>query len=109
MIFHAGQKIVCIDARGTNSCGRQELIEQRIYTVVWCGALSPAIFTYMRSRGLLWCAPSYVRLFEFQRPVIVQLGEELPFSAERFRPVVSRRTDISIFTEMLDRTRELVR
>ena len=107
-MFYTGQKVVCIDARGTNSANVPELVEQQIYTVLWCGELPNTLFNWLYRLGLVWHSPCYLRLHEIRRPFIAEVAQELPFCAARFRPVVTRRTDISIFTEMLDRTRELV-
>ena len=42
----------------------------------------------------------FIRLFEIINPSSHEFGE-CAFNSQRFRPVVERKTDISIFTDML--------
>lgn len=79
--FHVGQKVVCVDAHGADN-----VIENGIYTIA----------------GLVFSGLG------------VTLGEAFPnvgdvgFKACRFRPVVTRKTDIFIFRAMLNTTPETV-
>jgi hypothetical protein len=86
MMFNIGQKVVCVDDGGT------VLVERgRIYTVHGIGA-SPKL-----GLAMLW-------LDEV-------LGADIELAgmyARRFRPIVERKTDISIFTKMLIDKREFV-
>lgn len=95
-MFRVGQKVVCVDsklpthARNRNMDG---LTEGAIYTIratdVWC-----------------WVNDRYdgVYLVEIVRAVVpgCEHEPEVPFWKHRFRPVVERKTDISIFTAMLN-------
>lgn len=86
-MFRVGQKVVCIDAKRTNSRNYPELVEGNVYTVAWVGVYYQAL-----------C----VRLCEVRRA-----ANNKPFYAKRFRPAVDRPTDISVFTNLI-RSRELV-
>lgn len=81
--FYVGQKVVCVDATNADA-----LTQGAIYTIKYLG-FWPA------QSGLdgeiVSCG---VGLFEAES---VGLG----FDARRFKPVVERKTDISIFTDML--------
>jgi len=83
MTFRIGQKVVCVDAVGS------ELIFGGVYTI------KKVIANLSRWRGVVgnWTA---VQLYE--------TAAESPyvgFCSERFKPVDERQTDISIFREML--------
>lgn len=86
MTFRVGQKVVCVDAAGA-SPGR--LVLNEIYTVKgvarcpgnWRGKPGPWISLTLYETEAAECFNG--------------------FCAQRFRPVVSRPTDISIFTKML--------
>lgn len=95
MNFHVGQKVVCIDAGQTNRIGFQELEKGRVYTVRWVGVdenMNPL-------RPELNVTLIRIRLVEVARLSAPDM--DVPFSSYRFRPVIERKTDISIFTEML--------
>jgi hypothetical protein len=95
MAFHIGQKVVCIDADPTfiNQHGNLDmdgLTKGCVYTI---RAIGEAPF---------WGGTS-IWLEEIHRsiePLWMQLGE-MPYDVRRFRPVVEKKTDISIFTAML--------
>lgn len=105
MTFHVGQKVVCVDddetryrvfaAAGLHFDGNLNGLKKgAVYTVRAVGHYAPY-------PGLLclW-------LVEIERPIIhlIQIVHgEAPYVAARFRPVVERKTDISIFVAMLDR------
>ena len=83
MTFRIGQKVVCVDAIGS------ELIFGGVYTI------QQVIRNLSRWRGVVgnWSA---VQLYE--------AAAESPyvgFCSERFKPFDERPTDISIFKEML--------
>ena len=87
MTFRAGQKVICIDADGAYM-----LTLNGVYTVNkvsysrlqrWRGVVSDG--------QALW-------LYE-AKPEVGYIG----FAAERFRPLVDRPTDISIFTSCRER------
>jgi hypothetical protein len=92
--WHVGMKVVCVDAStrnydpprfrslGTDLSGIEE---GRIYTV-------REILDFYGMVG--------VRLQGIIRP-LSRLGLEVPYAAARFRPVQTRKTDISVFEAML--------
>lgn len=91
-MFVVGQKVVCIDnvpraaPPWINYIGGMDgLTKGRIYTV--------------REVGLISFIDGYspcIRVAEIVRPT-----DDGPYLACRFRPVVERKTDISVFTRML--------
>ncbi len=96
--FQVGQKVVCVDDRYgaysaylTGACmgqGQVNLYVKRgaIYTIREIGCVHR-------------CAPSLLCV----RVVEIKLDEEdSPLAAARFRPVVERKTDISVFQHLLD-------
>jgi hypothetical protein len=94
--FRVGQKVVCVDDK--NLPGRRPWRpEDRIRV--------NAIYT-VRDVLVFGGEPS-LRLVEHTRPNTWLSGPcpDLPYLARRFRPVVERKTDISIFTEILNGTR----
>jgi hypothetical protein len=102
--WHAGMKVVCVDAADTNNCGEVELTLGRIYTLRWVGSRSDWFGDYIG-----------VRLVEVVRKPALFIDEmhfahhgEMPFRASRFRPLVKRAADISVFTAMLDGQRQQV-
>lgn len=94
MTFYVGQKVVCINDRNTDAENSvQWLREGNIYTLRWVGP-----------HTLYGETHACVRLVGIHRGVDAWRphdpnGYDMPFKAARFRPV----TDISIFTEILDR------
>jgi hypothetical protein len=86
MTFRVGQKVVCVDAR---DCRAKELVKGNIYVVRDAG---PEPFI----SGKYWVLLEGV--FNEYDP---RFGGELGYRSSRFRPVVERKTDISIFTEIL--------
>lgn len=97
--FHVGQKVVCIDAKKYNFPDEVyledhfEIEEGKVYTVRSVG------FDEFRKQDVI------VRLFEIYREPGGDETEESGFLARRFRPVVTRKTDISIFTDILNTQR----
>lgn len=98
MTFRVGQKVVCVDARPTNIFGLSVLESGRVYTVRWVG-----LWGYAARRPNQLC----IRLEEIDRgedpgaPHMIEIFD-MPFRATRFRPVVEKKTDISVFTAMLN-------
>lgn len=90
MAFRVGQKVVCVDD-GPSILGRLTgLVTGAVYTVTAVGLTHP---------------------IDAQRLPCIEIAErDSPnaFWAHRFRPIVERKTDISIFTAMLDKTPERV-
>lgn len=88
MAFRVGQKVECINDK-PDRWGRAVLVQKgEVYTVA-------AVFDWFGLPGLL--------LEE------VKTKEAPGWHALRFRPVVERKTDISIFTAMLTPSKEHVR
>lgn len=88
MTFHVGQKVVCVEA-ATGSCEcRHEPDKNNICTVA---------NVYMHHMGLV------LELEEFPAPKCQHFDPG--WLAESFRPIVERKTDISVFTEMLTDTK----
>lgn len=89
MTFRVGQKVVCIrsDFKWKRTVPPNLPIKGRVYTV----------------RDILptdeWGPPA-LRLIELINP-IATFAYEPCFSFTRFRPIVSRKTSIEIFTRML--------
>lgn len=92
MTFYVGQKVVCVDVGYSETTGHpaRSLKIGVVYTVAW---------TYTSRRG---------------NPGVI-LAEVKPasdrargFLASRFRPVVERKTDISVFKAMLNPAPDLV-
>lgn len=82
-MFRVGQKVVCVDAEtwdGGHFDAEQPLVVGRVYTVASVGR------THFGDHGIS-LVENRRRIFPF-------------FGARRFRPVVERKTDISIFHEI---------
>lgn len=80
MSFHVGQKVCCVDVEGNPF-----LALNAIYTIrgIWDHP-----FPKSGKQGV-WLAE------------VMQGNRDDPFYASRFRPIVSRKTDIAIFKRML--------
>lgn len=99
MTFKVRQKVVCINAKGgfINLCGEvidsHELTEGAVYTIRSIGMFDSVLAVRLKEIVRRKLALGY-------KP---QPGNnwDQPFRASRFRPLVERKTDISIFTEML--------
>lgn len=94
MTFHVGQKVVCVDAGDINGFGCRWMDDDAptvgsVYTVtsIHADCTGDTVF----------------HLVEIPRGPIArrQWGESAGYNVVRFRPVVERKTDISIFTAML--------
>lgn len=85
MAFRVGQKVVCVRAAGNHM-----LSEGQVYTV-------SGIATHRDGRPSVFLAE-----------VVHDWTPHIPFYADRFRHIVEKKTDISIFTAMLDKTPERV-
>lgn len=95
MNFRIGQKVVCIKkSRDTPPVGEVQPCVGGIYTV----------------RGIVdwggeWGVGLYLQEIH-NSPINTNAGVvERTFSVRRFRPAVERKTDISIFTKMLNTTK----
>lgn len=92
-MFFVGQKVVCVDAKSPSLQNYNRsvnlLVERQVYTVAWGGA-DP------------FFGVSIVQIVEL--PVENQFGRQIYYQAKRFRPLTERKTDISVFIEMLDKS-----
>jgi len=94
-MFRVGQKVVCVDASKRGTLGsvnydRPQLTKGAVYTI----------------RELDGCDGYHaVRLVEIVEPILdiwIDRGPSEPaWYSGRFRPIVERKTDISIFKAML--------
>lgn len=94
MTFRVGQKVVCVDASGGPGrwIGDEALERDSIYTI-------HSLFIHPKGS-------TCVRLVEVKRSIdcVIEHGHD-GYGAWRFRPVVERQTDISVFTEILRTTK----
>lgn len=79
MTFHVGQKVVCVDAV-------HQLVNGGIYTISFVGS------------GRLGAMCDVAEIAGVFPP--------LAFFQRRFRPIVEKKTDISIFTAMLNPSKQ---
>jgi len=105
-MFRVGQKVVCIETWSLNGTGYGDEIgpiEGKIYTIRSIGV---GFNSHYPDR-------LQVRLVEISNESRLYGGDrakyEPAFGAYRFRPVVERKTDISIFKAMLTPKRSNVR
>ena len=91
-MFRVGQKVVCVNAEGMKYGPRKwaRLTTGQIYTV-------RALVDGMDEDGRLWPA---LLLQEISNPIAPR-GVEYNYASCRFRPIVERKTDISVFKAML--------
>jgi hypothetical protein len=90
MTFHVGQKVVCISNTRAGGYGWEILPD--------IGAVYTIRSIEYRDRG------GWLRLVEIVNRSALYMGygySEGQFHASNFRPAVTRKTDISIFTKML--------
>jgi len=88
MAFQVGQKVVCIAECEVTRYMETPPVVGSVYTIREIG----------EHEGIAW-----VRLVEIVNKPMQYWGifAEKPWEADCFRPLVDRKTDISIFTEML--------
>jgi hypothetical protein len=95
-MFHVGQKVVCVDDSGnwTNGFYYEIPVKGRIYTI-----------RDIDTRCVVFFGKAAIRVEEIILPIENTLvGEWEPgYSPDRFRPVIERKTDISVFTRILDK------
>jgi hypothetical protein len=96
MAFRVGQKVVCVNAGDIDGVPQangfwdegEEIVEGQVYTI--------------HSTFLHACGERLVRLVEVRRtPFSISCHGHDGYAAERFRPVVDRKTDISFAHEIL--------
>lgn len=96
MTFHVGQKVVCVNPWHTDSLGKQELIENAIYTIRWIGD-----WEYLPFSARSLC----LRLYEVHRGqdewCSAPQAFDIPFCVSRFRPLTERPNDGEAFVRKL--------
>jgi hypothetical protein len=97
MNFRVGQKVVCVDDASRSF---------RIIDPNFQRASLGCIYTVSASQVDPWSGVAALMLAEL--PTHSASGIETWHQAKRFRPLVERKTDISVFTKMLTDTREPV-
>ena len=95
-MFHVGQKVVCID----DDWAIQEYQRQWVPNVPAKGA----VYTISEITNLPQDYGCSLRLVELPNP-IPPWDDIARFSVTRFRPVVERKTDITVFEEILRNTK----
>lgn len=100
--FHVGQKVVCVDGEFNGYFHDVSIlpVEGCVYTI-----RSIELMTALTGEQ-----SPIIRLVEVVNAIMPwEIGDaEIGFVPRRFRPVVERKTDISIFTAMLNKTPEQV-
>lgn len=97
-MFRVGQKVVCVD----DAIHDEWKAPGFVYVGGLDGLKKGEIYTVRAVEfDSIEVAESLV-LEEIVRPTLYTLDRD-GFRASRFRPVVERKTDISIFTDILDR------
>ena len=96
MSFHVGQKVICVNNEpheGRPWVPGEEVVVGQIYTI---------------RRVHFWRDHPVVWLEEVRRAIgsVAKWGPDCGYGQFRFRPAVERKTDISIFTQILDGVRD---
>ena len=93
-MFHVGQKVVCVDGQRRQRGKGDEVLPVygRVYTIRDMVSFSP------------YDTPG-IQLCEIRNTIrhYLQGMHECTFNPNRFRAAVDKKTDISIFTKMLNR------
>lgn len=84
-MFYVGQKVVCVDGKPRN--------------YPHCAVRAGAVYTVSKIMHSIYGDSLHVAEVD---------GDYWGFYADRFRPVVERKTDISIFTAMLNPSKQRV-
>lgn len=100
MTFRIGQKVVCVDDSGGNyspwpisiDSTVDGLTKNRVYHIRRVGKYRGAKVVWLAEINRGRCS---------NHPRAGEVG----FARERFRPLIERKTDISIFTEILHNTK----
>lgn len=97
MTFRRKQRVVCINAKGgwRNLLGEEvdtgELVEGAIYTIRWVGRHNRRASVRLEEMIRGFTVPPNVRKTE-------NMGEDVPWAASRFRPLVATETKTSFTT-----------
>jgi hypothetical protein len=91
MTFRVGEQVVCVDASPTSYGGRRDLHDGAVYTIRKNGRLSDCRWHRPAPDGpAVW-------LCEFARTPCPETGiADLPFRADRFRPLIERKTETGV-------------
>lgn len=102
--FRVGQPVVCIDdMTNTTNTKLPEITAGQVYVIRRIGRINVPEIDFCDVEDSLWLE-GIDRFITLSVHVTVDLG----FRMSRFRPVVERKTDISIFTNMLHTQRTRV-
>lgn len=101
--FTVGQKVVCIDAlTNSRTIKLPELEEGGVYTIRKIGVQEiPGVFEPELS---VWLEGVAREVFSSKDLSII--CDDFGFRPSRFRPVINRKTDISVFKAMLKPSKE---
>jgi len=101
-MFHVGQKVVCVNDVWVRIWDDVEcpLVKGEVYTIAGFSAPDKSIGPDRIIRMI-----SGVILQEVSNPT-AKRGEDCGFCPTRFRPLVEKKTDITVFTEMLRPVKE---
>jgi hypothetical protein len=97
--FRVGQKVVCVDVSGLFETLRGEFVDSvdltkgAVYTIRWLGIFEGQPVVRLREITERTVPSGYL--------IAPGADRDTPFLASRFRPLVERKTDISVFTKML--------
>lgn len=98
MTFYVGQKVVCVDGKLS---AEYAALAHDLNIVM---PTENSVYTIRDIVRDFIVGKEHCRLVEIKNPIInwlIQESSEPAFSVSRFRPAVERKTDISVFTEML--------
>ncbi|GLQ36730.1 hypothetical protein GCM10007908_03500 [Rhizobium albus] len=105
--WHIGMKVVCVGYEGTP--------KPPGFWEEWCkdwGIIKPdrgCVYT-IRDMRIMSDGVLRIRLDEIRNPIVAFVdapNQEPWFTAKAFRPVAGKKTDISVFTAMLDGVRQV--
>lgn len=103
MAFRVGQKVVCVK-EGLWTCEKT--------CPEWCSHYRPKLPQYGDILTIREISSGddghFIRFVELNNAGLPTLDGEFQFSSIQFRPLVERKTDISIFTAMLNPSKQTV-
>jgi hypothetical protein len=104
-MFYVGQKVVCINAKDDVFPGTTEPWN------VACDIPTEGTIYTVRATGIIFNGLPGLKFHEIIWRGLVRglFRDDDWYWAERFRPVVERKTDISIFVKMLTPKRDTIR
>lgn len=92
MTFHIGQKVVCINDEWYHPPSPFAISKPRLGVVYRIRAIEHCLIA----------DATYLLLDEVINPIVPGFRNEPDFLATCFRPIVEKKTDISVFTAMLN-------